>query len=208
MECAKKQLRLEAWTLSLYRLMTDTVSAGEPGRDAGEPEGHQGQTQSVVLSGEGDCSCTERVHGFHQKQPQQCHAADPPLPTDYWCGGTHTNSKLTIQTPPYVLILYTEESDVLYLRLSVLYSQSRILCVVCCIYKVSQKKTKCSAINRLIHFLKIYTVTLPAKPDSEMNVIAYKIIPQPESLGWIEKWGPYTEPKKLPFDQVTKKHTA
>lgn len=63
--------------------MTDTIPAGEPGGDAGKLEGHQSQTQSIVLPGEGDRSCTERVHGLHQKQPQQCHAVDPTLPTDY-----------------------------------------------------------------------------------------------------------------------------
>lgn len=63
-------------------LMIDAVPAGQPSGDAGETESHQGQTHSVVLSGEGDCNCTEGVHRFHQKQPKQCHGADPTLPTD------------------------------------------------------------------------------------------------------------------------------
>ena len=47
--------------------MINTVPTGEPSVDAGEPEGHQSQTRSIVLSGEGYFSCPERVHGLHQK---------------------------------------------------------------------------------------------------------------------------------------------
>lgn len=63
------------------------VCAGEPSGDAGEPDGHQGQTRSAVLPGEGDRSRTERVHGLHQEQPGQCDEADRTHAADDRCGG-------------------------------------------------------------------------------------------------------------------------
>lgn len=100
-EMCQKATKAGCLSVQVMRLMADIVPAGEPSGDAGEPESHQGQTHSIVLSGEGDHSCTERIHGLHQRQPHQCHGADPTLPTYSWGGGTYTNSTLNTSLSLY-----------------------------------------------------------------------------------------------------------